>query len=101
MTTSPSEKWSGLQTRIEQALASLDLKVESKLTGRESLAALEAAWVLRVSAVEIQLRGEIRALESKVGDLESWQTWAIRIVLAAVILAVLGFVFSGQGGPAS
>jgi predicted nuclease with TOPRIM domain len=34
-------------------------------------------------------------LPRRVGRLEEWQTWAMRIVLGAVIAAVVGFVLVG------
>lgn len=38
--------------------------------------------------------------EARISTLESWQTWAMRIVLAAVIMAVIGLVIYEAGPPA-
>lgn len=35
-----------------------------------------------------------RGIEKAIADLQSWQTWATRLILGAVILGVLGLAYT-------
>lgn len=89
--------------RLQFQLESLqdDFK-EFKLIQKETNARLEAlqkGFVGRDEYKEFQIfvgklatQKDLDAANTKIKELEDWNTWAIRIVIGAVILAVLGTV---------
>ena len=58
------------------------------------LDALSRLWQEQLDNAKETARRDIREVRSDVDELKAWQTWAMRIVLAAVIIAVLGIVVS-------
>ena len=74
---------------VARALASLTRSTEALTTTVSTLASRDAADLER-----------FKHHDARISALESWQTWAMRIVLAAVIMAVIGLVVYEAGPPA-
>lgn len=58
------------------------------------LDALSRLWQEQLDNVKETHRRDVHDLRTDVDDLRSWQTWALRIVIGAVVLAVLGVVLA-------
>lgn len=41
---------------------------------------------------------DFTGLEQRVSNVESWQTWALRLVVGAVLIAVVGVVLAAKTG---
>lgn len=61
--------------------------MRSDLVKHDDLGVVNEAW-----------RSALGRLEKDVSDLQSWQTWATRLIVGAVILAVVGLALT-QAGP--
>lgn len=59
---------------------------------KDDLQHVTTAWDAALKAHEAKSEIQHTVLENRVKALESWQTWAIRIVLGIVIAAVVGLV---------
>ena len=72
-------------------------RIEAKLdTDGRKLDAL----TVQVTAMSASADAVHKRLAEQVEDLESWQTWALRIVVSAVVIAVLALVVN-DGVPAA
>ena len=87
----PDGDWTGRELRhmIERIEAKLDTD------GRK----LDALTV-QVTAMSASADAVHKRLSEQVEDLESWQTWALRIVVSAVVIAILALVVN-DGVPAA
>jgi hypothetical protein len=59
---------------------------------RAALAASSRETSLRVELVDQAAQGRAQTLGHRLDGVEAWQTWAMRLVLGAVLLAGLGLV---------
>ena len=87
----PDVDWTGRELRhmIERIEAKLDADTRK----------LDALTV-QVTAMSASADAVHKRLAEQVEDLESWQTWALRIVVSAVVIAVLALVIN-DGVPAA
>ncbi|MDO5618013.1 hypothetical protein [Kocuria sp.] len=95
--------------RIEAAVTSMDEKLDARPTWKDVERVMNArreAHEADIRRLETDLQEHtetadrhIKWIESRVLELESWQAWVVRIVLAAVIAAVLGVVLIEDFGP--
>lgn len=87
----PDVDWTGRELRhmIERIEAKLDADTRK----------LDALTV-QVTAMSASADAVQKRLTEQVEDLESWQTWALRIVVSAVVIAVLALVIN-DGVPAA
>ena len=83
--------WTGRELRhmIERIEAKLDADTRK----------LDALTV-QVTSMSASADAVHKRLAEQVEDLESWQTWALRIVVSAVVIAVLALVVN-DGVPAA
>lgn len=70
-----------------------------RLPDRDDLTALATAWQGALAASEALADTRHTHLEQRVTDLEQFQSWAVRIVLGLVIVAVVGLVLAGVTSP--
>lgn len=56
------------------------------------LDALSRLWQEQLTNAKEQQRRDMLAMQSDVDELKAWQTWAMRIVLGGVALAILALV---------
>lgn len=67
-------------------------QLEEKVPTKELVAAMERAFHASLAATELRWDAEISLVKTKVDDLESWKTWTLRLIMGAVLLAILGLV---------
>ena len=67
-------------------------QLEEKVPTKELVAAMERAFQASLASTELRWDAEISLVKTKVDDLEAWKTWTLRLILGAVLLAVLGLV---------
>lgn len=82
---------------VRDAIRALEDKVPSK----ELVAATERAWTSHMAAIEARFNDKIVTLEEKFEDLDAWKTWALRIVMGAVLAALLALVLTTGGSAGS
>ena len=81
----PNEDGNYTQGEIGRMLSRIESSVERD-------AAKIDALTVQVATLVQKTEGSVEQLSRRVSDLEAWQTWAARLVLAAVITAVLAVV---------
>lgn len=81
--------------RLEKEIGGVrgDIKqLEEKVPTREFIEAMERAFLASLSATETKWSTKIEHIEDKIADLESWKTWTLRLVVGAILMAILGLV---------
>lgn len=84
-------------SRLENEIGNVrkDIRsLEEKVPTRELIAATERAWSSNLHALEERMLDKTAALEEKIEDLENWKTWTLRIVMGAVIMALMGLILT-------
>ena len=81
-------------SNVRQDIRSLEEKVPTK----ELIVTTERAWEANLRALEDRFVERTAVLEDKISDLEDWKTWTLRIVMGAVIMALMGLILTSSGG---
>jgi hypothetical protein len=72
-----------------------DLKeLRSAVAERDDLATVTAGWQAALSGHEKQADLKWDAYDARVTALESWQTWAMRLVIGAVLSGVVALLLA-------
>ena len=87
----PDGDWTGRELR--HLLERIEAKLDADTRKLDALPVQVTAMSASADAVH-------KRLAEQVEDLESWQTWALRIVVSAVVIAVLALVIN-DGVPAA
>lgn len=73
-------------------------EIRGVVAERDDLHTVTESWKAALSAHERHAETRIATIESDVQELRAWQTWAGRLVLGAVVLAIITALLS-LGGP--
>lgn len=80
------------QVRLELSHARTEVGALAGMPGQ--LTSMSALWTEQLRAHKEQSAAALAHLSDEVETLKGWQTWALRIVVAAVVLAVVGLVLA-------
>lgn len=72
-------------------------KITDKYVREDRLDSVAAAWQAALTATELRIDEQIKSLSRSVDRIDAWLTWAQRIALGAVLVAVLGLVITNGG----
>lgn len=67
-------------------------ELRSAVVSHDDLKSAVGSWQLLLQAQEARQAVVITQIENRLVALESWNTWAMRIVLGAVLVAIIGLV---------
>jgi len=73
-------------------------KVETQTISKDTLSMIVSQWATSLAASEAQQASSTRQLERRIEDLEGWRTWALRIVIGVVIVALLALLIHNAAG---
>lgn len=97
--TTIRETVTGIDAKLDKrpTWADLDRVLKSHTEAHNTdVRALSETHAADVRALERRIDTAAEDLDERVIELQQWQTWAVRLVLGAVILAVLGLVIIEQ-----
>lgn len=80
---------------IRETVTGIDTKLDKRPTWNDLdrvLASHKEAHDRDIAAVERRIDSAAEDLDERVTELEQWQTWAMRLILGTVVLAILGLV---------
>lgn len=88
-----------LARRLDQVDSGL-LRVQDKLerlATADNLTSLGVVWQHSLDETERRIQNHQDAQDAAIAELKSWQTWALRIVVGAVLTGVAGLVVVNGG----